>query len=188
MGDATEILLAVNAGASGASEQLFGVVYEELRKLAAHRLVHEAPGQTLQATALVHEVYLRLVDQEKKQHWEHRGHFFAAAAKAMDRILVDQARRKNAIKRGGELARVDAEICELPCPVPDELVLTLHDAINTLEQIKADAATIVRLRFFTGMTNREAAQAMRISPRTADNLWSFARAWLYDRMGDVQLP
>lgn len=184
IGDATKIIDALNNGAPGAREQLFTIVYSELRKLAAHRLMREAPGQTLQATALVHEVYLKLVCVKQHRSWEHRGHFFAAAAQAMDRILVDQIRRKKALKRGGDRKRVDAELTDLPTPVPDEVILTLHEALVELDLVKCEAANLVRLRFFAGMTNKEAAEALGVAPRSANRLWTYARAWLQEKVGD----
>lgn len=184
IGDATKIIDALNRGDAGAEEELFAVVYTELRRIALHRLRGEAPRQTLQATALVHEAYIKLLGAERQQSWDNRGHFFAAAAKAMDRILVDQVRRKKAKKRGGDRNRVDAEVSELPVPVSDNLVLALHDALAELEATRSDAASLVRLRFFAGMTNQEAAEALGVGARTANRLWTYARAWLHDRIGD----
>lgn len=183
-GEATKIIEALRRGKPGAEQQLFSVVYGELRRIATSRLMHEAPGQTLQATALVHEAYLRLVGDEQRQLWDHRGHFFAAAAKAMDRILVDQVRRKRAQKRGGDRNRSNADVSELSAPGSDALVLAVHDALGALEVIHPDAANLVRLRFFAGMTIREAAQALDVGSRTANRLWAYARAWLHDRIGD----
>ena len=167
-----------------AEQQLFAVVYAELRRLATRRLMREAPGQTLQATALVHEAYLKLVSSDHQHAWDDRGHFFAAAAKAMDRILVDQVRRKKAQKRGGDRQRVDAEVSDFAVPVSDNLVLSLHESLAELEVVKRDAANLVRLRFFAGMTNREAADVLGVGPRTANRLWDYARAWLHDKLGD----
>ena len=186
MGEATKLLALIRTGAAGATEELFSLVYEELRRLANRRLSKEAPGQTLQPTALVHEAYLRLIDANNSSEWDHRCHFFASAAKAMDRILVEKARAKNAKKRGGEHKRVFTEVNDIASAIPDDLVLTLHDAIKELEQIKPEAAHIVRLRFFVGMTNAQAADALEISPRTANTLWAYARAWLYEYVGDWQ--
>ena len=183
-GEATKVIDALNQGKLGAEQELFSVVYAELRRIATSRLMREAPGQTLQATALVHEAYLRLLGADQQQSWEHRGHFFAAAAKAMDRILVDQVRRKRAQKRGGDRNRVAAEVSELSAPGSDDLVLAVHDALTELESSHASAANLVRLRFFAGMTIQEAAEALGVGTRTANRLWAYARAWLHDRIGD----
>ena len=179
----TRIIDALTKGEPGAEEQLFTLVYAKLRRLAARRLMRESPGQTLQTTALVHEAYLKLLNPDQQHSWDDRGHFFAAAAKAMDRILVDQVRRKKAQKRGGDRQRVDADVSEFAMPGSDELILSLHESLAELEDIKREAANLVRLRFFAGMTNREAADALGVGARTANRLWDYARAWLHDRIG-----
>src|SRR4051812_36753969 len=182
MSELTRILSAVEQGDPHAAEQLLPLVYEELRKLAAARLAGEQPGQTLQATALVHEAYLRLVDVEQAQHFNTRGHFFAAAAEAMRRILVDQARRRRSRKRGGELARQDLDALEVALPeVPEDLV-ALDEALDKLAAADRVAAEVVRLRFFAGGPLPEIAQHLGISPRTADRLWAYARAWLHQEI------
>lgn len=180
--DVTRILSAIEQGDPHAAEQLLPLVYEELRQLAAQKLASEKPGQTLQATALVHEAYLRLVDVEKVQHWNSRGHFFAAAAEAMRRILVDQARRKQSRKGGGELARQDLDALEPALPeIPEDLV-ALDEALNKLAATDKAAADLVHLRFFAGLPLPEAARLLGISPRTADRLWAYARAWLHQEI------
>ena len=159
------------------------LVYEELRKLAAQRLASEKPGHTLQATALVHEAYLRLVDVERAQHWNSRGHFFAAAAEAMRRILVENARRKLRLRHGGDLQRQDLDALEPPSlQTPDELV-AVSEALDRLAQANAQAAELVKLRFFAGLTNEAAAAALGVSPRKATQVWAYARAWLLESLG-----
>ena len=182
MNDITQILSAIAQGDSSAAEDLLPLVYEELRKLASLRMAQEDPGQTLQATALVHEAYMRLVDVEKTQHWDSRGHFFASAAVAMRRILVEQARRKQRLKRGGERRRIPLESIELECELtPDEL-LALDEAIERLELEEPEKAKVVQLRFFVGMNHEEVANVLRISAVTARRHWRFARAWLRREM------
>jgi RNA polymerase sigma factor (TIGR02999 family) len=175
-GDVTLILSRIEQGEPHAAEQLLPLVYEELRKLAAAKMAQEKPGQTLQATALVHEAYIRLVETEKTRHWNSRGHFFSAAAEAMRRILVDQAREKGAEKRGSNLQRV--ELNEYLAAGPDK-VLELHDALTELEEHDVEAARLVKLRFFAGLTHAQAAEVMGVSRRAADRLWVLARTWLY---------
>ena len=183
MSEVTRILSAIEQGDPQAAEQLLPLVYEELRKLAAQRLSQEKPGQTLQATALVHEAYLRLVDVEKAQQWHSRGHFFAAAAEAMRRILVEGARRKLRLRHGGDLQRQDVDALDLSCPqTPDELV-AVSEALDRLAQTNAQAAELVKLRFFAGLTNEEAAAALGVSPRKANQVWAYARAWLLESLG-----
>ena len=182
MDDVTRILSAIERGDEQAAEQLLPLVYEELRKLAAQKLAREKPGRTLQATALVHEAYLRLVDVKQGQHWNSRGHFFAAVGEAMRRILVEQARRRVATKRGGHIAREDLDPDEIVAPGPDEQILAVHDALDGLAQADPDAAVLVKLRFFGGMTMGEAADVLGISVRSAQDLWSYARTWLRRRM------
>ena len=184
MGDVTRILDELHRGDVGADQRLLAAVYDELRRVAAQRLVRERPGQTLQATALVHETYLKLFRHDSQPNWRGREHFFAAAAKAMDWILVDQARRKGATKRGGDQNRINIEASHLQSPKSGDLIISLHDALAELEQHHEDAANLVRLRFFAGMTNREAAEALGIGARSAVRLWTYARAWLHERIGD----
>ena len=182
MNEVTRILSAIEQGDPHAASQLLPLVYEELRKLATVKLAQERPGQTLQATALVHEAYLRLVDVDRAQHWNSRGHFFAAAAGAMRRILVDQARRKHSRKHGGELVRQDLDALEVALPeVPEDLV-ALDEALNKLAALDKTAADLVQLRFFAGLPLPEVAQLLGISPRTADRLWAYARAWLHQEI------
>lgn len=178
MSDVTQILSDIEKGDPSAADQLLPLVYHELRSLAAVRLSHEKPGQTLQATALVHEAYVRLVNAPEAQHWNSRGHFFAAAAEAMRRILVEQARRKKSQKRGGGLNRVELSDADLVDGGRDVDLIALDDAICRLEQDDPRAAQVVKLRFFGGLTIKEAAAAIGISAATADNDWAYARSWL----------
>ena len=173
---------------SHAAEQLLPLVYEELRKLAAQKMAQEAPGQTLQATALVHEAYLRLVDVEKAQHWDSRGHFFAAAAEAMRRILVDNARHKKAQKRGGMQNRVDLAHADLASPGNPEAFLVLDDALSRLAQEDPDAASVAKLRLFTGLSVEEASRVLGISRATAFRHWTYARAWLQAQLHEGEAP
>ena len=182
MSDVTRILSAIDQGDPQAAERLLPLVYDELRRLAAQRLAQEKPGQTLQATALVHEAYLRLMGAEPAQQWNSRGHFFAAAAEAMRRILVDQARRKQTDKHGGGRQRVDfPEDFAAPAAPSDDLV-ALDEALSRLELHDADAARLVKLRFFAGLSHQEAAEAMGLSRGAADRLWALSRAWLFRRL------
>jgi RNA polymerase sigma factor (TIGR02999 family) len=178
MSEVTRILSAIQQGDAHAAEQLLPLVYDELRKLAAQKLAQERPGQTLQATALVHEAYLRLVDVEKVQHWNSRGHFFAAAAEAMRRILVDNARGKRSQKRGGGRARHHLEEARLVAPEPVEDILGLDEALDRLAARDREAAELVKLRFFAGLTSQQAAEALGVSSRTAERMWAYARAFL----------
>src|SRR5437870_7128245 len=178
MSDVTRILSAIEQGDPHAAEQLLPLVYDELRKLAAQKMAQEAPGQTLQATALVHEAYLRLVDADKVQHWNSRGHFYAAAAEAMRRILVEHARRKGSLKRGGGRKREELDEENVVAPQAPGELLALDDALSQLAVIDAQAAELVKLRYFAGLTVKQAAESLGISPRAADFLWAFARAWL----------
>jgi RNA polymerase sigma factor (TIGR02999 family) len=171
----TRLLDAAAAGDSAAAARLLPLVYEELRKLAAHRLAHEKPGQTLQATALVHEAYLRLVGD---QHFNGRAHFFAAAAEAMRRILVERARRKQRLKRGGNRERRDLELDALASPMPDERLLTLDEALTRFSAREPQKAELIKLRWFAGLSGDEAAAVLGIAPATADRWWAYARAWL----------
>jgi RNA polymerase sigma factor (TIGR02999 family) len=183
MADVTQILAAAEAGDPTAAAELLPLVYDELRKLAATRLAAEKPGQTLQATALVHEAYLRLVGGDRPRDWNSRGHFFAAAAEAMRRILVDHARRKRSKKRGGDAARLDLD--QVPAATFDRLdnVLDVDAALVGLAAADPQAAELVKLRYFAGLTIPEAAATLGISPRGADLLWAYARAWLLRSMG-----
>jgi RNA polymerase sigma factor (TIGR02999 family) len=182
MNDATRILSAIEQGDPHAAEQLLPLVYDELRKLAAERIAQEKPGQTLQATALVHEAYLRLVDVDKAQHWNSRGHFFAAAAEAMRRILIENARRKKRRKRGGSLKRVDLDNPNLVYRSSDQELLAIEDALEQLAAEAPDAALMVRLRYFAGLSIPEAAEMAGLSRSTAYEHWAYARAWLRCRL------
>jgi RNA polymerase sigma factor (TIGR02999 family) len=178
MTDVTRILSSIVQGDLHAAEQLLPLVYDELRKLAAQRLAQEKPGQTLQATALVHEAYLRLVGADPKQPWDGRGHFFAAAAEAMRRIVVEQARRKGRVRHGGGLRRADLLDMEVAAPSDDEQILLLDEALTRLAAARPQAAELIKLRFFSGLSVAEAAAVLNLSSRTARRLWVFARAWL----------
>jgi RNA polymerase sigma factor (TIGR02999 family) len=182
----TRILSAIAQGEPQAAEQLLPLVYDELRKLAAQKLAQEKPGQTLQATALVHEAYLRLVGPGQEPPWDGRGHFFAAAAEAMRRILLDRARDKRRLKRGGGWRRLSLDHIDFAVPEPPEDLLALDQALEKLSQEDAVCADLVKLRFFAGLTLEEAAASLGIARRTADRWWAFARSWLYDelRKGD----
>src|SRR5262245_57330730 len=182
----TQILGAIEQGDPRAAEQLLPLVYDELRRLAAARLAAEKPGQTLQATALVHEAYVRLVDRDAARHWNSRGHFFAAAAEAMRRILVDQSRRKKSRRGGGDLRRQSIGNLEIAAPEPDADLFALDEALERFERIDAPAASLVKLRYFVGLTLSQAAEALGISRATADRHWAYARAWLHAelRKGD----
>jgi RNA polymerase sigma factor (TIGR02999 family) len=176
MSEITRILEAIQQGDPHAAEQLLPLVYDELRQLAAHKLAHEKPGQTLQATALVHEAYLRLFGQQEPRSFSDRGHFFAAAAATMRRILIDNARRKQTQKRGGGRQRQPLEA--VAAPEPDEELLALDEALQKLAALDPDKARLVELRYFAGLTGEQAAEVLGISPTTADRHWAFARAWL----------
>jgi RNA polymerase sigma factor (TIGR02999 family) len=178
MTDVTRILSAIEDGDALASEQLLPLVYEELRKLATAKMANEKPGQTLQATALVHEAYVRLVDGDKPRNWNSRGHFFGAAAEAMRRILVDRAREKSAEKCGGDFQRVELDP-EVPCDGEPNAILELNEALAELEACNVEAAKLVKLRYFAGFSHTQAAEVMGISRRAADRLWMLARTWLY---------
>lgn len=179
MSNVTQILSQIESGNPAAAERLLPLVYEELRKLAAVKLAQEKPGQTLQATALVHDAYLRLVDGDKAQHWNSRGHFFGAAAEAMRRILVDQARRKGQVKRGGDLQRIALDAAEPTAKrLADDLV-ALDESLARLEAHDPLAAKVVKLRYFAGLTMPETAEALNIPLRTAERNWTYARTWLH---------
>jgi RNA polymerase sigma factor (TIGR02999 family) len=182
MSEATRILSAIEQGDPHAAEQLLPLVYDELRKLAAAKLAQERPGQTLSATALVHEAYLRLVGADQGQHWNSRGHFFAAAAEAMRRILVEQARRKRSVKHGGHRVRIDLEEALVVGDEPPLDLLGLDEVLDQLAGADPRAAELVKLRFFAGLTGEQAAELLGISPRSADMLWAYARAWLFERL------
>jgi RNA polymerase sigma factor (TIGR02999 family) len=182
MSDVTRILSQFESGDPSAAEQLLPLVYDELRKLAAARLAHEKPGQTLQATALVHDAYVRLVDSDKVQRWDSRGHFFAAAAEAMRRILVDHAHRKKSLKRGGDRKRLELQGIDPTIQPQNDDLLALDEALSELAKVESRTVELVKLRYFAGFTNKEAAELLGISPRTADSLWAYARVWLHDRI------
>jgi RNA polymerase sigma factor (TIGR02999 family) len=183
MSEVTKILSAIEQGDPRAAELLLPLVYDELCRLAAQRLAQEKPGQTLQATALVHEAYLRLVDGTQVQGWDRRGHFFAAAAEAMRRILVDNARRKGGAKRGRGRARVVLDLDKLATPERADDLIALDEALGQLAQTDPQTAELVKLRFFAGLSVKQSAELLGISPRTADLRWAYARAWLFERLG-----
>jgi len=176
--DATRILNAIQPNDARSAGELPPLVYDELRRLAAHKMANEAPGHTLQPTALVHEAWLRLGGAGTSA-WQNRAHFFSAAAEAMRRILVESARRKQRLKRGGELERVHIEAMDLPLPMPDEELLALDEALNRLTAFDARAAEVVKLCFFVGLTQEQAARELSASVSTVERLWAFARAWLF---------
>jgi RNA polymerase sigma factor (TIGR02999 family) len=177
----TGILAAVQRGDGSPAEQLFPIVYRELRKLAAWKLSANVAGQTLQPTALVHEAWLRLMGANNG-HWQNRAHFFAAAAEAMRRILVENARRKRRLKRGGSLQRVELDEASLPSPMPDKDLLALDEALDRLAEFDARASEVVKLCFFVGLTRPQAAKELGVSLSTVERSWSFARAWLFREM------
>jgi RNA polymerase sigma factor (TIGR02999 family) len=182
MKEVTRILSAIDQGEPDAAAQLLPLVYDELRQLAAQRLAQEKPGQTLQATALVHEAYLRLVDVDKAQHWNSRGHFFAAAAEAMRRILVENARRKNALRRGGDRQRLDLDLAEPEAPRLSDDLLALDAALEKLAAKDSGKAEVVKLRYFAGLTMEQTAESLGISLATANRWWNYARAWLHQEI------
>jgi RNA polymerase sigma factor (TIGR02999 family) len=186
MSEVTRILSAIEEGDPSAAEQLLPLVYDELRKLAAEKLAHETPGQTLEATALVHEAYVRLVDADRAQHWNSRGHFFAAAAQAMRNILVDNARRKQRTRHGGGRQRVPLEEAQPAPPSDADDLLALDEALSLLAAEDSEAARIVHLRYFAGLSVEEAAQALGISRASAYREWTFARAWLLQALSDSE--
>jgi RNA polymerase sigma factor (TIGR02999 family) len=183
LSDVTRILSQIEQGDPRAAEQLLPLVYNELRKLAAAKLAQERPGQTLQATALVHEAYLRLVESDQQQRWDSRQHFFSAAAEAMRRILVENARRKGSLKRGGDCQRQEFTDLDVAEPQRSQELLAVSEALDELEQADTTAAKLVKLRYFSGLTTPQAAEVLGVSPRTADRLWVYARAWLYRKIG-----
>ena len=182
MSDVTRILSAIEQGDPSATEQLLPLVYDELRKLAAQKMAQEAPGQTLQATALVHEAYIRLVDVEKAQHWNSRGHFFAAAAEAMRRILVEKARKKATEKQGGHLQKIDIDGLDIAGSASPEQLLAIDEAVSQLTALDAVAGGIVKLRYFAGSSVEQSAAALGISSKTAYRHWNYARAWLHSEL------
>jgi RNA polymerase sigma factor (TIGR02999 family) len=182
MSDVTRILSGLEQGDAAAAEQLLPLVYQELRRLAAAKLSQERPGQTIQPTVLVHEAYLRLVDVAEPQKWQGRGHFFAAAAEAMRRILIENARRKRSQRHGGGRQRVDLDAASPATEARDDELLALDEALQRLEDRWPEKAKLVKLRYFAGMTIPEAAQAMEISQSTAERHWAFARAWLHAQL------
>jgi RNA polymerase sigma factor (TIGR02999 family) len=183
MSDVTRILSAIEHGDPRASAELLPLVYEELRRLAAHKLAHEKPGQTLSATALVHEAYVRLVDGDSAQQWNSRGHFFIAAAESMRRILVESARRKQQVGRGGGRRRVPLDAAEPSAAAPSGDLLALDESLARLEEQDPTAAQVVKLRYFAGMTMPEAAEALGMPLRTAERNWTYARTWLHRDLG-----
>jgi RNA polymerase sigma factor (TIGR02999 family) len=185
MSEVTRILSAIEQGDPQAAEQLLPLVYTELRQLAAQRLAQENPGQTLQPTALVHEAYLRLVDVEEAQHWDSQGHFFAAAAEAMRRILVENARRKKRLKHGGDCRRVDWDAAESVADAVPEDLIDLDNALSKLAAEDPARAEVVKLRFFAGLTMSEVARALGLSLATAERYWTYARTWLYAELADA---
>ena len=188
MSEVTRILSAIEQGEPHAAEALLPVVYDELRQLAAQKLAQEKPGQTLQATALVHDAYLRLVGADNARRWDSRGHFFAAAAEAMRRILLNRARDKKRVKRGGERHRVDLDQIEIALDTNDEQLIALDEALTQLAAEDADAARLVNLRFFAGLTLKDAAVSLGLAMRTAERQWAYARAWLYSRLRQDHCP
>jgi len=182
MADVTHILSAIEQGDPSAAEQLLPLVYDELRKLAAQKMAQEAPGQTLQATALVHEAYIRLVDVEKAQHWDSRGHFFAAAAEAMRRILVEQARSKGRQKRSGDRHRFDIDTIDVAVHATPDQLLAVDEALDKLQREDPAVFDLVRLRYFAGLNVDQAATALGVSVATAYRHWNYARAWLHSEL------
>jgi RNA polymerase sigma factor (TIGR02999 family) len=184
MAEVTRILSAIEAGDPKAAELLLPLVYEELRRLAAQKMAHESPDHTLEATALVHEAYLRLVDREQAQRWQSHGHFFAAAAEAMRRILIERARQDHSAKRGGRLDRRDVDWEQVVAPDIRKAaeLLDLNGALTQLEQEEPQKAELVKLRYFAGLSLEESAEVMGISPTTAKRYWAYARTWLFARI------
>lgn len=184
MSDVTRILGEIEQGDGRAAEQLLPVVYEELRKLASQKMAREAPGHSLQTTALVHEAYVRLVDAEKAQTWNNRGHFFGAAAEAMRRILVESARRKGRVKHGGDRTRIEFDDEMAADSLPSDQLLQIHEALDKLAETDKEAAELVALRYFAGLSIAEVADVLGISKRTVDYRWAYARAWLLEELQD----
>jgi RNA polymerase sigma factor (TIGR02999 family) len=188
MSEVTRILSALEQGDPQAAAELLPLVYDELRKLAAQKLAQEKPGQTLQATALVHEAYLRLVDVEEAQHWNGRGHFFAAAAEAMRRVLVENARRKQRVKHGGGRQRIDLDEALLVAVDPSDDLLALDEALGRFEGVDPVAAQLVKLRYFAGLSMPQAAEALGLPLRTAERNWTYARTWLHRQLSQGDPP
>jgi RNA polymerase sigma factor (TIGR02999 family) len=184
----TRILSAIEKGDPNASDQLLPLVYDELRRLAVRKLAQEAPGQTLEATALVHEAYVRLVDVDDAQRWNSRGHFFAAAAEAMRRILVDNARRKRSVKHGGARQRVDLDAAVAYVEEPTDELLSVDEALDKLAQEDPRKAELVKLRYFAGLSVQEAADVLGISRATADRYWAYSKVWLYCAISGEETP
>ena len=182
MSDVTRILSQIESGDPSAAEQLLPLVYDELRKLAAAKLAQEKPGQTLQATALVHEAYLRLVDADQVRLWNSRWHFFAAAAESMRRILIDRARDKKRLRRGGHRRRIDLDGIDIALNTPEDILLDLDEALGRLAAVYPECAELVTLRFFAGMSLGESAAALGLARRTANRYWAYARAWLHQQL------
>ena len=187
MSEVTQILKGIERSENHAAEELLPLVYQELRRLAAWHLANERPGQTLQATALVHEAYLRLVGKEDSQ-WKSRRHFFGAAAEAMRRILVENARRKKRLKHGGHLERVNTDDVDIPSPMPDDDLLAMDEALDRLAEVDSRAAEVVKLCFFVGLTQEQAASHLEVSVATVERAWSFARAWLFREIQKQRNP
>jgi RNA polymerase sigma factor (TIGR02999 family) len=179
MSDVTQLLAELNESPDSSTDRLLAAVYDELRRLAASKMAAEKPGHTLQATALVHEAYLRLVGEDQRVKWQSRKHFFGAAAEAMRRILIERARRVGTEKRGGGMIRVEVDPLLLPADVRPEKLLALDEALERLKSHNADAAELVKLRYFAGLSHQDAADAMGMTRRQADGIWTLARAWLY---------
>lgn len=182
MSDVTQLLHAIEAGEPRAAEQLLPLVYEELRKLATAKMAQEKPGHTLQATALVHEAWLRLAEPADPKGWNSRGHFFGAAAEAMRRILVESARRKARLRHGGKLERAAIDDIEIAAPMPEDRLVQVSEALDDLEREAPEAARIVKLRYFAGLTQEQVAETLGISLRTAERQWTWAKAWLFQRI------
>jgi len=182
MSDVTRLLDAAERGEAQAAEELLPLVYEELRRLAAAKMASQPPGQTLQATGLVHEVWLRLVGDQPASSWNSRGHFFAAAAEAMRRILVENVRRKQAQKRGAGAAKAELQEADLTITAPPDEILRVHEALDLLTQVDSQAAELVKLRYFVGLTIPEAAESLSLPVRSAERLWTFARSWLHRQL------
>ena len=186
MKDVTSILQAAQQGDATAAEKLLPIVYHELRKLAAQRMAREAPGHTLQPTALVHEAWLRLLRPDEQARFENRAYFFGAAAEAMRRILIESARRKQRLKHGGHLERVDVERIDVELPMPEDDLVILDQALERLTKEDGDAAEVVKLCFFVGLTQEQAAKELGVSISTVERRWSFARAWLFEEMKNIR--
>src|SRR6478672_11842061 len=184
MSNLTSILSQIEQGDPQTAEKLLPLVYAELRKLAAAKLAQEKPGQTVQATALVHDAYIRLVDHQQSQRWDNRGHFFVAAAEAMRRILVESARRRQSLKRGGGLDHQSVDDLAIAGPEPDDKVLAVSDALEQLSATDKTAAELVKMRYFAGLTGKDAAAALGLAERSADRIWAYARAWLLKHLTD----